>query len=68
MYGIVGVNVSKHHVYVVVCTRACMRMCVCQRGHVWEWLKIAYVYDEPGKYLVASYTSEHGCLHGVQPA
>ena len=29
MQGIVGVSLSKHHVYVLACMRACMRMCVC---------------------------------------
>ena len=29
MQGVVGESLSKHLVYVLVCVRACMRMCVC---------------------------------------
>ena len=68
MQGILGANMSKHPVYVVVCICARMRTCACRSGQVWGWMKIAYVYNEPGKYLVRHYTNEYGCLHGAQPA
>ena len=61
MQGIVGTSLSKHHVYVLACIRACMLTPVCQSGQliVWGWLKNARVNDEPcGKVVGESSDKE----------
>ena len=46
---------------------ACIRVCA-EVGKFEDGWILHYVYDEPGKYMVRSYTNDNGCFHGAQPA